>query len=408
MLDTIEDALLALANGRMVIVVDDESRENEGDLVLAAEKATPELVNFMITEGRGLICAPLEQAAIRRLALRPMVSEQENSDPKGTAYTVSLDADKLVSTGISARDRARTITLLADPDSRPEDFRRPGHIFPLAARPGGVLVRAGHTEASVDLVRLAGLIPAAAICEILNSDGTMMRLPELRAFADRHGLKLVSVEQLIHHRRQTEVLVRKKAEAALPTALGEFRIHIYENGVDDLEHAALVCGDLGGGGDILVRVHSECLTGDVFASLRCDCGEQLREAMRMIAREGRGVLLYMRQEGRGIGLGNKIRAYNLQDQGYDTVDANEALGFPADLRDYGIGAQILRDLGLGSIRLMTNNPKKLVGLEGYGLSIADRVPLVIPPGEGNRFYLETKRDRLHHFLGETGEGQREG
>ncbi|MDR2733565.1 MAG: bifunctional 3,4-dihydroxy-2-butanone-4-phosphate synthase/GTP cyclohydrolase II [Spirochaetota bacterium] len=403
MLDTLEDALLALVRGEMVIVVDDDSRENEGDLVIAAEKATPHAVNFMITEGRGLICVPLEHTAIERLALRPMVQDHENSDPKGTAYTVSIDADKSVTTGISASDRARTITLLASPDTKPADFRRPGHIFPLAARPGGVLVRAGHTEASVDLMRLAGLRPAAAICEILNPDGTMMRAPDLRAFADRHGLKLVSVEQVIRHRRQTEKLVTRRAEAALPTAMGDFRIYIYENEIDDLEHVALVHGDTGSGENILVRVHSECLTGDVFASLRCDCGEQLHEAMRMIAREGSGVILYMRQEGRGIGLGNKIRAYNLQDKGYDTVEANEVLGFPADLRDYGIGAQILRDLGLVSIRLMTNNPKKLIGLEGYGLSIRDRVPLIIQPSDTNRFYLETKRDRLQHFLGKADE-----
>ena len=399
MLDKLEDAILALTRGELVVVVDDESRENEGDLVLAAEKATPALVNFMITEGRGLICVPLEREAIRRLALRPMVPEQENSDPKGTAYTVSLDAKESVSTGISASDRARTINLLASPGSRPDDFRCPGHIFPLAARSGGVLVRAGHTEASVDLARLAGLHPAAAICEILNTDGTMMRTPDLRRFADTHGLKLVSVEQIIHHRRQTEVLVKRKARASLPTGMGEFDIHIYENEIDGLEHAALVHGDISAGEGILTRVHSECLTGDVFASLRCDCGEQLQEAMRMIVKEGRGVLLYMRQEGRGIGLGNKIRAYNLQEKGLDTVEANEALGFPADLRDYGIGAQILRDLGLRSIRLMTNNPRKVVGLEGYGLSIADRVPLIIQPGAENRFYLETKRDRLQHMLG---------
>lgn len=398
MLDKLEDAIEAIANGKMVVIVDDESRENEGDIVVAAEKITPEIVNFMITEGRGLICAPMDGEIVCRLGLRPMVSDYENSDPKGTAYTVSVDADALVSTGISAADRARTIQMLAQPDSQPKDFRRPGHIFPLAAKCGGVLVRAGHTEASVDLVRLAGLRPASAICEILEPDGTMMRLSGLREFADRHGLLLISVEQIIRYRSRTENLVRRVADAALPTDLGVFRVAIYANEIDNLEHAALICGDVEGQTNVLVRVHSECLTGDVFSSQRCDCGQQLHEAMRMISKEGKGVVLYMRQEGRGIGLGNKIKAYHLQDQGYDTVEANEALGFADDLRDYGIGAQILRDLGLSSIRLVTNNPRKLVALDGYGLSVIGRVPLVIAPGENNKFYLQTKRDRMQHML----------
>lgn len=400
MLDDFGQALDAFRNGELVILVDDESRENEGDLVLAAEAVTPEKINFMATHGRGLICVPMNRSRLRDLDLRQMV--QENTESHGTAFTVSVDAADGVTTGISAADRAQTIRVLLDPDARPEDLRRPGHVFPLAAKDGGVLVRAGQTEGSVDLARLAGLQPAAVICEIMNEDGSMARLPQLREFADKHGVKLISIEQLIQYRQRHETLVRRTAEAALPTEYGKFRIVVFENDVDANQHVALVCGEVQGAKDVLVRVHSECLTGDTFASLRCDCGHQLHLAMERIAAAGRGVLLYMRQEGRGIGLINKIKAYHLQEGGLDTVDANHALGFPPDLRDYGLGAQILRDLGLSSILLLTNNPRKIIGLEGYGLTVTAREPLVVPPGEENRFYLETKRTRLEHILPDNG------
>lgn len=396
MLDSFEEALKDFSEGKMVVMVDDEARENEGDLVFAAEWVTPEKINFMAREGRGLICVPMSGDMLERLDLKQMVSD--NTDPNQTAFTVSVDATDDISTGISAQDRSRTVEVLVDEGSRPEDLRKPGHVFPLCAKEGGVLVRAGQTEGSVDMARLAGLKPAAVICEIMKDDGTMARLPELRKFADKHNIKLVSIEQIIRYRHKNCRLVKRAAEAVLPTEYGEFRIVIFENNLDKMEHLALVYGDIENREDILVRVHSECLTGDVFASRRCDCGSQLHAAMRQIAAEGSGVLLYMRQEGRGIGLTNKIKAYHLQDNGYDTVEANEALGFAADLRDYGLGAQMLRDLGLTTLRVMTNNPRKIVGLEGYGLKVTSRVPLVIPPGEENRYYLETKRIKLHHYL----------
>ena len=398
MLDNFEAALEDYKAGKMVVLVDDENRENEGDLVFAAEHTTPELVNFMAREGRGLICVPMVDDDLERLALKQMVTE--NTDPNNTAFTVSVDADKDVTTGISAGDRSRTIAALADPESNPEDLRRPGHIFPLRAKPGGVLARAGQTEGSVDLCILSGLRPCAVICEIMNEDGTMARLPELRKFCDKHDIKLISIEQIIRYRQGNETLVRREAEAGLPTDFGEFRIILFDNKLDDKEHVALVYGDLSGRDDVLVRVHSECLTGDVFASRRCDCGSQLHTAMKMIAEEGAGVIVYMRQEGRGIGLKNKIKAYHLQEQGLDTVEANVKLGFAPDLRDYGIGAQILKNLGLRGIRLLTNNPRKIVGLEGYGLTVKDRVPLVIEPHSGNAFYLDTKRRKMDHILPE--------
>jgi 3,4-dihydroxy 2-butanone 4-phosphate synthase/GTP cyclohydrolase II len=395
---TISQAIEDLKNGKIVIVADDEDRENEGDLVCAAELVTPEMINFMTLHGRGLICLALTGDRCDQLGLPQMTDR--NTEDQSTAFTVSIDAERRfgVTTGISASDRATTIHVAINPATVPGDLRRPGHIFPLRARPGGVLQRVGQTEASVDLARLAGLVPAGVICEILNADGSMARRPELEAFAAQHGLTFVTVAQLVAYRLQTERLVHRVAEARLPTELGDFTVIAYRNDVDKAEHVALVKGDVAGEPNVLVRMHSKCLTGDVFGSQRCDCGPQLQAAMELVAREGRGVIVYLDQEGRGIGLLNKIRAYALQDSGADTVQANQRLGFAPDLRNYGIGAQILRDLGLSSIRVMTNNPRKLVGLEGYGLEIVERVPLVASPTQDNRDYLRTKRDKLGHLL----------
>jgi len=393
--DRLEDAIEVIRRGEMVIVVDDEKRENEGDLVIAAEKVTPERVNFMAKHARGLICVPLTEERAEELGLQPMVGGGQGLEAN---FTVSVDARYGITTGISAFDRALTIQLLADPDAGPRDFVQPGHVFPLRAKPGGVLRRAGHTEASVDLARLAGLYPAAVICEIMNDDGTMARVPQLREFAKEHELKMVSVADLIRYRSHREKLVKREAEADLPTEFGHFRIIAYSNEVDHKEHVALVKGEVAGKENVLVRVHSQCLTGDTFLSKRCDCGPQLHEALRRIEQEGQGVLLYIRQEGRGIGLVNKIKAYALQDRGLDTVEANRRLGFPEDLRDYGIGAQILKDLGLSTIRLLTNNPKKVVGLAGYGLKIVEQIPLQIEPNEYNYGYLKAKKEKLGHLL----------
>ncbi|MDP9417159.1 MAG: bifunctional 3,4-dihydroxy-2-butanone-4-phosphate synthase/GTP cyclohydrolase II [Actinomycetota bacterium] len=394
---SIEQAIADLRQGRFIVIVDDEDRENEGDLAIAAQFATPESVNFMARHGRGLICVAMTGERLDALRLPLMVPADENSSGFGTAFTVSVEAKTGVTTGISAHDRARTIHLLADSTTSAGDLTRPGHVFPLRAKEGGVLVRAGQTEASVDLARLAGLEPAAAICEVMADDGTMARMPELERFAAEHGIGIVTVADLIAHRRREEVLVRRGVTTRLPTPHGEFSVTAYENPLSPHPDLALTMGEVANGEPVLVRVHSECLTGDVFASGRCDCGEQLQRAMALIGAEGRGVLLYVRQEGRGIGLHNKLRAYQLQDQGLDTVEANERLGFPADLRTYGLGAQVLRDLGVRRLRLLTNNPRKVVGLEGHGLEIVERVPLVVPPGPDNRRYLETKRQKLGHF-----------
>lgn len=403
--DAIEEIVADLKVGKMVIVVDDEDRENEGDLVMAAHFTAPEHINFMAKYGRGLICVPLEDTRLKELDIYSMVSpfakEDSDQDLYATAWMISVDAKEGVTTGISAFDRARTIAKLTASDVKPQDFTRPGHVFPLRARRGGVLVRAGHTEAAVDLARLAGLNPAGVICEIMNEDGTMSRLPQLIAFARKHFLKICTIESLIEYRRRTEVLIKKTVATKLPTAFGEFKMFLYESVLDQSSHVALCLG-LEEGREVdepvLVRVHSECLTGDVFGSLRCDCGSQLKKAMELIVKKKKGIILYMKQEGRGIGLTNKLKAYSLQDQGLDTVEANEALGFAADLRDYGIGAQILADLGVKKINLLTNNPRKVVGLEGYGLHIVERVPLQTPKTEANLKYLKTKKEKLGHLL----------
>ena len=391
----IEDILKEIKAGRPVIVVDDEARENEGDLVVAAEFATPEVINFMITEGKGLVCVPLAKERINQLELGPMY-HQVGADPFKTAWRISVDAAMGTTTGISAFDRARTIEVLISSKSTSQDLIKPGHVFPLEAKEGGVLVRAGHTEAAVDFSRLAGCHPAGVICEIINQDGSMSRLPDLIKFAKKHNLKMCTIASLIEYRRKKEKLIKLEAKAKLPTEYGQFDLFIYESLIDGSEHVALVSGEIGDK-PTLVRVHSECLTGDTFFSQRCDCGRQLQKSLEMISKEG-GILLYLRQEGRGIGLKNKIKAYSLQEKGADTVEANHLLGFPSDLRDYGIGAQILADLGVQRIRLLTNNPKKIVGLEGYGLEVVERVPIKIKEGENSKYYLETKKKKMDHML----------
>jgi 3,4-dihydroxy 2-butanone 4-phosphate synthase/GTP cyclohydrolase II len=392
----IEDAVEAIRSGRMVIVIDDEDRENEGDLTIAADKVTPEAINFMARYGRGLICLSMTPERLDELEIPLMVSQ--NSSRFETAFCVPIEAKASTTTGISASDRAATVRAAIDPATRPSDLARPGHMFPLRSRTGGVTVRAGQTEAAVDLARIAGLYPAGVICEIMNEDGTMARVPDLTKFAKKHGLLLVTIADLIKYRMRTESLVRRVASAKLPTKYGAFTVHAFENQIDKQTHIALVCGDITDGRDIMVRVHSQCLTGDVLHSIRCDCGAQLDTAMERIAAEGRGVLLYLNQEGRGIGLANKIRAYELQDEGFDTVEANERLGFKADQRDYGMGVQILREIGVRTMRLLSNNPRKLVGIEGYGLSVSEWLPLEIPASDSTRKYLKTKKDKLGHKL----------
>ncbi len=396
-ISSIQEAIDDIRSGKMIILVDDEDRENEGDLCMAAQFVTPEAINFMARNGRGLICLTINEELAGRLRLRPMV--QDNKARFGTAFTVSIEARNGVTTGISAADRATTIQAAVNPAAKAEDIVSPGHIFPIIARKGGVLVRTGQTEGSVDLCRIAGLTPSGVICEIMKDDGTMARMPDLEVFAETHNLKIVTIADLIDYRMQNESLIRRMAEATIPTSFGgDFKIIVYENDADDWQHIALVKGEISEDDEVLVRVHSECLTGDLFGSERCDCGDQLHRAMSMVAEEGKGVIVYMRQEGRGIGLVNKIKAYELQEKGHDTVEANIALGFKPDLRDYGIGAQILVDLGVRKLKLLTNNPKKVVGLEGYGIEITKRVPIEIAPNENNMKYMKTKQDKMGHLL----------
>lgn len=397
-LSSMEEAIADLQAGKFLIVVDDERRENEGDLVMAAEKVTPEAVNFMVTHARGLLCMPMQESRLDELAI-PLVDNNHTDSNMPTAFTMSVDYKNGTTTGISAKDRAKTIQALIDPKCSPADFSRPGHLFPLKYHPGGVLVRAGHTEAIIDLCNISGMYPAGVVCEIMRDGGEMARLPDLEIFAEQHGLKILSIAQLIAHRRRNDNLIERVAEARLPSKYGEFKIIAYRSALDPGEHIALTIGDWEKDQPVLTRIHSECLTGDVFGSLRCDCGEQIEMALKMLGKEGTGAFLYMRQEGRGIGLHNKIKAYSLQDGGLDTVEANEKLGFESDLRHYGIGAQILLDLGIKKIRLMTNNPKKVVGLSGFGLEIVERVEAEIQPNNENLAYLQTKRARMGHILG---------
>lgn len=396
MFNSIEEAIEEYSKGNILIVVDDEDRENEGDFIMAAAKVTPEKINFMAKHGRGLICVPMTGERLGKLDLHPMVPD--NTERMRTYFTVSVDAKKNTTTGISAFDRSETVKVLIDPKTKPDELMRPGHIFPLKARDGGVLVRAGHTEAAIDFARLAGLYPAGVLCEIMDDDGRMARVPKLLEVAKQFNLKIITIKDFIEYRRRTEKLVEKVVTTRLPTEYGDFILHLYSSEIDEQHHLAIVKGVVSAGEPTLVRVHSQCLTGDILASLRCDCGDQLRQALRVIEKEGRGVVLYMRQEGRGIGLENKIKAYELQDLGKDTVEANEALGFKPDLRHYGVGAQILYDLGIRKIRLLTNNPKKIIGLSGYGLEVVERVKIEIPPNKVNKKYLATKRDKLGHLL----------